>query len=510
METIMKKIIALAAFSALLLSSEAYAATVDSVIMSDVDRSVLTVSGTVGSDDDMGVSVTVLKKGDELAPGMLYSDGASIQKAQITEDGRFEASFRFSPDEGVYEVYVSGSDKAYEFTYVSKSGVMQLVDKLGSRKIPENSVYAELELCAESMGVDLSVADSDPKKQYLAKNIINYSDEINKNGVDGVRAVVLRTKAELEFVYALRNTSAAPNVNALLVSFADPAKIDISEYKLLSDSMKTKVCIGFVGANYNDIKDFKSDFESALISAKNASSQTSGGGGGGGSSSGGGGGSSGGISAGNNRPPVIVSDSSGFAGIHKDSQQDESGRVILDAFDDLNEAKWAWDYILFVVDRNIMNGVDDNKFDPNGTLTREQFAKIITLAFGMYDETLVPDYDDVKTDDWSAAYIASAKASGLMLGTGENIFGYGEPISRQDLCVTIYRAAQKSGIEFENKNTDFTDFEDISEYAKEAVSFMAGDKIVSGMDDGSFCPQQYATRAQAAKIIAEVIGMGER
>lgn len=60
-------------------------------------------------------------------------------------------------------------------------------------------------------------------------------------------------------------------------------------------------------------------------------------------------------------------------------------------------------------------------------------------------------------------------------------------------------------IQAENIEVEFTDTEEVSEYALLAVKSMYRAGIVSGMGDGSFNPKGYATRAQAAKIIYGIL-----
>ena len=48
---------------------------------------------------------------------------------------------------------------------------------------------------------------------------------------------------------------------------------------------------------------------------------------------------------------------------------------------------------------------------------------------------------------------------------------------------------------------EFTDRDQIADYAKQAVEQMQKMGIVNGYSDGSFNPQGTATRAEAAKII---------
>ena len=50
----------------------------------------------------------------------------------------------------------------------------------------------------------------------------------------------------------------------------------------------------------------------------------------------------------------------------------------------------------------------------------------------------------------------------------------------------------------------FTDGEQISEYAKEAVLKLSGAEIINGFDDNTFKPRSTATRAQAAKLLCHI------
>ena len=51
----------------------------------------------------------------------------------------------------------------------------------------------------------------------------------------------------------------------------------------------------------------------------------------------------------------------------------------------------------------------------------------------------------------------------------------------------------------------FTDENLIADYSKEAVRALASNKIINGRNDGSFDPQGYATRAEAAKMLYGVL-----
>ena len=63
----------------------------------------------------------------------------------------------------------------------------------------------------------------------------------------------------------------------------------------------------------------------------------------------------------------------------------------------------------------------------------------------------------------------------------------------------------KSGKNLNATKDDFSDFEIISDYAKKAISALAGDGVVSGRGNNMFAPTETATRAEAAVFINNVI-----
>ena len=171
-------------------------------------------------------------------------------------------------------------------------------------------------------------------------------------------------------------------------------------------------------------------------------------------------------------------------------------------FDDISELDWAVDAITQLYYKGVINGKTESLFYPNDTVTREEFAKMITLAFDMRLIDNEFPFEDITNEDWSFPYVKTAYLAGITNGIDEKIFGKGTNILRQDLCVMVYRAI-KSGDYTLTGTSDiaFNDSENISDYAKEAVLAMAGAGIVSGDENTNFNPFMSATRAEAAKII---------
>ena len=173
-------------------------------------------------------------------------------------------------------------------------------------------------------------------------------------------------------------------------------------------------------------------------------------------------------------------------------------------FDDVSESHWAYSDIHYLTQREIISGVGYNKFNPEGTLTREQVAKMTAIAFG-YSSKAGTTFADVSEGAWYAPYVSTLAGEGIITGIGDNVFGVGKNISRQDLCVILYRAIKnEDAVEME---LSFDDESKIADYAKEAVAYFSSYDIVNGFSDNTFRPEAVCTRAQAAKIICKILNI---
>lgn len=171
-------------------------------------------------------------------------------------------------------------------------------------------------------------------------------------------------------------------------------------------------------------------------------------------------------------------------------------------FDDMGNAAWAKEAVKALYEKGIVSGKGSKKFAPSDSLTREEFAKIVCTALRL-EGSGNSAFSDVNDSAWYAQYVDAAYKNGLIVGKEDGSFGVGETISRQDVCVILYRA-YKSTLNG-SKQLDFADAEDISDYAKEGVSALYGSDIVGGIGNGMFAPLRGITRAEAAKIIYGII-----
>jgi hypothetical protein len=171
-------------------------------------------------------------------------------------------------------------------------------------------------------------------------------------------------------------------------------------------------------------------------------------------------------------------------------------------------AGWYKDDVYYLLARDIMKGPGEGLFAPAGTITRAELAQVLyNLSGAPAAASQISPFSDVRTTDWFYEAVQWAYDSGIITGY-DGKFDPNAPVKRQDMAVMIVRyvdKAMKHPLPVGGQTVSFTDSEDISDYAQNAVLAMQSAGIVSGSSDGSFKPQAYTTRAEAAKIIAGLL-----
>lgn len=273
-----------------------------------------------------------------------------------------------------------------------------------------------------------------------------------------------------------------------LSDFSDASGIGAD---LISDS----ACRAVTGKSYSSYQALKSALSEAKPNQENSDKETGGGSTGGGSTGGG----SGTISV----PPAPNTKPEPVSGR-------TDGADANTFFNDLSGLEWAEDAITSLAQKGVINGREEGVFAPNENVLREEFIKIIMSACGFADIKGDINFSDVKEDEWYYNYIKNAYLCGIVQGIGEDTFGVGDKITRQDAAVMIMNAAKAMSVELPGtEDADFADESDIADYAKTAVHTLRGANIINGKDNNIFDPRGNATRAEAAKMIFEFLKVTE-
>ena len=242
---------------------------------------------------------------------------------------------------------------------------------------------------------------------------------------------------------------------------------------------------------------------------------STGGGSTGGGSTGGGGGAGGGTSTGAGSNGNGVSVGGGITGdtsVGIGGFNSAVGSVVPSIeptapnFGDIQSVPWAKEAIDKLSAIGVVNGTSDTTFEPERNITREEFAAILYRGFGFEKASVIDGYyKDVPLTEWYFEPVMQLATLGIINGNGDGTFGTGSTITRQDMAVMIYRAAQIVGTKFADKGIDFADKAAMATYAYEAVEALSGAQIINGVGGNCFNPTGKATRAEATVILSRIM-----
>lgn len=178
-------------------------------------------------------------------------------------------------------------------------------------------------------------------------------------------------------------------------------------------------------------------------------------------------------------------------------------------FSDIN-GHWAQDNIEILASRWIINGLNENDFGPNQTLTRAQFTKMLAIAVGL--DPVRPSsstFSDVSVSHWGYEWIETASKNGLVQGS-QGKFNPNEVLTREQMMTMLIRAINEEEKAMQlsedelNNAIGFSDSEEISAWARSYVALAVEYGLVEGAN-GRVQPTQSSTRAMAAVVIYRLL-----
>ena len=174
------------------------------------------------------------------------------------------------------------------------------------------------------------------------------------------------------------------------------------------------------------------------------------------------------------------------------------------SFKDVKESDWFYEAVSYAVENGLMSGMSEDIFAPNTPLTREMLAVVLYNVEGQPESTEANTFTDVKGDMWYTEAILWANENGIVAGYDNGAYGVGDLITREQFATILYRYAQFKGYDTTQGGMavrEFSDYENISDYARPAMAWAVNAGIMGGMDDGTLMPQGKAARAEAATML---------
>ncbi|NQX63356.1 S-layer homology domain-containing protein [Paenibacillus qinlingensis] len=172
---------------------------------------------------------------------------------------------------------------------------------------------------------------------------------------------------------------------------------------------------------------------------------------------------------------------------------------------------WAKTDVMQMVGQGIVEGMDDNHFAPDTSVTRAQFATLLAKALQLKDaEAGKMPFNDVATGSWYEGTVKKAFSAGLINGVSATAFAPETIITREEMTAMLIRAkAYASGTKVEEMKVDesihFGDDDAVSHWSVPFVKLAVGAKLMEGRTTTDFAPLASASRAEAVVVLKRLL-----
>lgn len=153
------------------------------------------------------------------------------------------------------------------------------------------------------------------------------------------------------------------------------------------------------------------------------------------------------------------------------------------SFNDMAD-HWAKDAVEFASSRELFNGVGNDAFGPDRSMTRGMVSTVLARLAGA---------DTAGGETWYAKGTAWAAENGISDGTAPE-----QPVTREQLAAMLYRYAGSPAVSGE---LSFDDTTVISIWAYDAVRWCVDNGILNGVGGNRMTPQDLARRGQVAAML---------
>lgn len=164
-----------------------------------------------------------------------------------------------------------------------------------------------------------------------------------------------------------------------------------------------------------------------------------------------------------------------------DAVEEYTEEADVSGYKDVAKTDWFYKQVAKIVKANVMVGVGDNKWAPQGNVTREQAAVIMCKLNDVSVDTKANaadiraqltklGYTDANAvSDWAAPYILAAVQNGYMSGYPDHTLRSGNDITRAEAIVMLDKAGVAEEYAYVTMNVPYDDF-----YKAEGVTAVNG------------------------------------
>ncbi len=178
------------------------------------------------------------------------------------------------------------------------------------------------------------------------------------------------------------------------------------------------------------------------------------------------------------------------------------------SFQDVPDQYWGKDYIAVLKERGVLDDFGDGKFDPNASVTRGEYAKMLDRAF--IDRAVsqqVLEFKDIPDNYPRRAALDKAVKMGFMTGYSPSKFAPDENIPRYQMQISLAKGMNLATTgDAEAALARYADAQALPQYARPKMgAAIASGFVVKDGQDNQLQPTKPATRGEAAALIYQAL-----
>lgn len=187
-----------------------------------------------------------------------------------------------------------------------------------------------------------------------------------------------------------------------------------------------------------------------------------------------------------------------FAENQTERQQTQAGLP----FTDVKPSAWYYDAVSYVYEHGLMAGTSTTIFEPETVMNRAMVVQILYNREGKPAVSGSASFQDVASNAWYYNAVQWASANDVASGIGSGLFNPNGKVTREQFAQFLYNYAGKPAVE---GTLDFPDAAQTSGWAVSAMTWATQNKLINGskQPNGQLLlnPTGQTTRAQAASIL---------
>lgn len=171
------------------------------------------------------------------------------------------------------------------------------------------------------------------------------------------------------------------------------------------------------------------------------------------------------------------------------------------SYSDVESNLWYSDAVDFVSEKGWMIGTTETEFSAEKPLNRAMFVTVLYRMAGSPNGYYPHVFIDVPETEYYSKAVSWAYANDIVNGTSGKTFSPYRNITREEMITILYRYISPQNSSTNAVLVEFHDYQEISDYAVDAMVWAVSSNLIKGTSDIYLSPQSKTNRAQCATII---------